>query len=295
VGSRESSGFFRGSELPVMLFLLAIAIVGWVLVWKYLVSRTDEQPEPEQVLAGKPPPIETDESVEFETVSDKTPLQFRDMAAYEKLLMQARETTPAGLSAKARRDVFYAHLWDHSSEFRGVPVHLLGTVRRVLYYKSKLGRTGWLYEAWLITPESQKNPYVCVFEDAPCGFPVGADVSERVMFNGYFLKLMKYEAGDVPRAAPLLVGRIEWIRRPPETGSSNRPYYWLAGGVAVMFAISLVRWSWQLRKSMTRRARPRVRTLVDRPTEDISPKELSEFLGSISEDEERPAGQHREG
>ena len=46
-------------------------------------------------------------------------------------------------------------------------------------------------------PDATKYPYSCVFEDAPDGFPLGADVFERVVFNGYFLKIMKYEAGDV--------------------------------------------------------------------------------------------------
>ena len=33
-------------------------------------------------------------------------------------------------------------------------------------------------------------------------------MSERVVFNGYFLKIWKYEAADTARGAPLLVGRI---------------------------------------------------------------------------------------
>ena len=83
-----------------------------------------------------------------------------------------------------------------------MPVHLLGTARRILSYESKLSRTGWLYEAWVNTPESQNYPYVCVFEEAPKGLPDRPDVSERVVFNGYFLKLMRYQAGDVPAPPP---------------------------------------------------------------------------------------------
>jgi len=50
----------------------------------------------------------------------------------------------------------------------------------------------------MVTTDSQRNPYVCVFEDAPKGFPIGDNLSERVVFNGYFLKLMKYQSGQGP-------------------------------------------------------------------------------------------------
>ena len=100
-----------------------------------------------------------------------------------------------------------------------MPIHLLGTARRVLRFESKLSKTGWLYEAWIVTPDAPKFPYTCVFEEAPEGFPLGADVSERVVFNGYFLKIMKYQAGDVARGAPC------W-----SAGSAGHPAAAPAGG-----------------------------------------------------------------
>jgi hypothetical protein len=284
----DPRSLFQGSELPRLLVLLVIAVGGWVAVWYYLMRPREEGPvEPEQVVTGNPEPVEPDRSIEFETVSDKTSLSFRDMAAYDLLLTRAREATPADLAGRSRRDVFYAHLWDQPKGYRGVPVHLLGTARRVLYYKSKLSRTGWLYEAWVFTPDGQNNPYVCVFEEAPKGFPVGPNVSERVVFNGYFLKLMRYEAGDVPRAAPLLVGRIGWTPRPDASGSPDRSAYWLAGAVAVMFLISLARWIVQLRRSLAPKPRPSI--LLDRPTDEIAPADLAEFLENLSPDDEPPS------
>ena len=97
---------------------------------------------------------------------------------------------------------------------------------RVLRYESKLSKTGWLYEAWIFTPTPARYPYCCVFEDVPEGLPVGPNVSERVVFNGYFLKLMSYQAGDVPRGAPVLVGRIGWDLAAdgrPGGGPAGRP------------------------------------------------------------------------
>ena len=103
-----------------------------------------------------------------------------------------------------------------------MPIHLLGTARRVLRFESKLSKTGWLYEAWIVAPDAPKFPYTCVFEEAPEGFPLGADVSERVVFNGYFLKIMKYQAGDVARGAPVLVGQIGWAPAAAPAGGAPR-------------------------------------------------------------------------
>ena len=279
----EPARMFRGSELSRLLVLLAIALAGWTAVWYYVVWKPTPPPEPETVVAGKPAPIEPDTSPEFETVTDKTPLSFRDSAAYAKLLDRVREGRPADLAALARTDVSYAHIWQDPKHYRGVPIHLLGTARRVLRYESKLSKTGWLYEAWVILPDLTRNPYVCVFEDAPEGFPVGPDLSERVVFNGYFLKLMRYQAQDTERGAPLLVGRIGWTPRPSGDGSSNRSVYWLVGGVGVMFAISMARWVRYLRRSLAPKPRPSL--LRDRPTEEIAPEALAAFLNNVPEDE----------
>ncbi len=283
----ESTRFFRGNELPRLLGLLSIALLGWVLVWQYMIRTAAKFEEPELVVAGKPAEIVPDTSPEFESVKDKTPIGFRDMAAYDTLLTRARAATSESLAGAARRDVFYQNLWQSPKEYRGVPVHILGTARKVLYYKSKLSRTGWLYEAWIVTPDLPKNPFVGVFEEAPQGFPVGQDISERVVFNGYFLKLMAYEAADVARGAPLLIGRIGWNPRTAGKGkpdASNSSVYYLAGAVLVMFVISLTRWLYNLRRSL--RPRPLNPVLFNHPTEEIAPEELSSFLATLPEEDD---------
>ncbi len=196
----RSTGLFRGAELSRLVVLAAIMVGGWFYVWSYLQARP-EPVDPPPVTSPPPAPIEPDTSPKFAGLRDKTPLAFRDTAAYATLLERARGVSADALAAQARRDLLFTHLWDRPEKYRGVPVHLLGTARRVLSYESKLSRTGRLHEAWIFTHESQNHPYACVFEDMPAGFPIGGDVSERVVFNGYFLKLMSYQAGDVPRAA----------------------------------------------------------------------------------------------
>ena len=181
----EGKKLFHGSELPRLVILTILMVAGWAFVWQYFSGQAPQLPaETEATVDGPPERVVTDLSPEFETVKDKTALSFRDSAAYAKLLKQTEEETPDALASKARRDVFYAQLWGEPAKYRGVPVHILGTTRRVLRYESSLSRNGWLYEAWVFSTDSQSNPIVCVFEDAPKGFPIGSNLSERVVFNG---------------------------------------------------------------------------------------------------------------
>jgi hypothetical protein len=275
---------FRGSELPRLLVLLVIAAAGWAYVWGYAEGR-HEPAEPPPVAGTTPAPIVADRSPEFETVRDKTPLSFRDSAAYARLLARARETPASRLAAGSRRDVFLGHLIERPAHYRGIAIHLLGTARRVLRYESALSRNGWLYEAWVFTPDSQNHPYVCVFEDPPAGFPIGADLSERVAFDGYFLKLLAYRAGDTARFAPVLVGRLGWTPAASGTGDSARgPVFWISAVLAALFLASLVRWVVKLRRFLAPRPRPSLLS-SDRPHDDLSPEALAGFLAALSEDD----------
>jgi len=279
----RTAGIFRGAELSRLVVLAVIMIAGWLYVWSYLQARTEPVDPPP--AAGLPPsPIVSDPSPEFAGLRDKTPLSFRDTAAYATLLARARGFDADALAAQARRDLLFTHLWERPERYRGVPVHLLGTARRVLSYESKLSPTGRLHEAWIFTPESQNHPYVCIFEDVPKGFPAGADVSERVVFNGYFLKLMSYQAGDVPRAAPLLVGRLGWSPSAPTSANSGRgQLFWMVLALGLMFLVSFSRWLWQMLRWLS--PRPRQAASVGRPAEEIAPEALSDWLNSVSEDE----------
>lgn len=280
----ESGSFFRGSEMPRLLVLLAIVVVGWALVWQYLYHDAGPAEEPRPAANGPIAPVVPDASPAFETVRDKRPIEFRDTAAYEMLLRRAREKTPAAIAAESRRDVLFTHLLERPQRYRGVPVHLLGRAMRVLTYESKLSPTGRLYEAWIGTHESQYHPYVCIFEDLPRGFPVDANVTERVVFNGYFLKLMAYQAGDVPRVAPVLVGRLGWT--PPAPSRRPGGVTWMMIAVAAMFLISLGRWIYYLRRSL--RPSPRPSLLRDPVTDVIAPEDLAAWVESIPDDEAGP-------
>ena len=123
-----------------------------------------------------------------------------------------------------------------------------------------------------------------MFEEPPKGLPIGANLSERVVFNGYFLKIMKYQAGDVPRGAPLLVGRIGWDpaqspdARKPGSGSTLK---WTLVLLAVLFVINLGRWLTNLFRASRRRDRPASRSIPsNRP-------DRSRHLGSVGAERRR--------
>jgi hypothetical protein len=278
---QRPSGFFQGSELPRLFFLTVVLIAGWGLVWHFF-HKLPEPAEPPANANANPEPIVPDRSIEFETVKDRAPLEFRDNAAYDLLLMRARARAPEELAAVARRDLVLANLWQNPEQYRGVPIHLLGAAMRVLRYPSKLSKNGWLYEAWVMTPETSRLPYVCVFEEAPEGFPIGHDVNERVVFNGYFLKIMKYQAADVARGAPVLVGRIGWA---PHAGSSaggtNPTLFWSLVILGGLFVISLGRWLYGIRRLF---AAPGASPLASaaHPTEEIDPEELRQWAASMA-------------
>lgn len=286
----EREGLFRGSELPRLLVLVAVAVLGWVVVWK-LAPIQAVPAEPQERVAGTPAPIVPDTGPEFETVKDRTAITFRDSAAFDLLLRRAREATPPALAAEARSDVALAQLYERPAHYRGVPIHLLGRCLRVVRYESKLSRTGWLYEAWVstydeMTFDSQNFPYVCVFEEPPKGFPIGEKVSERVVFNGYFLKLMLYQSPATHPFAPVLVGRVGWTPPARPTDDGNRSLrFWAAALVGVLFVFTLIRWLAGLRRSLT--FRPAGTRKLERLPDEIAPEALAEWVETVSDDAER--------
>jgi hypothetical protein len=204
-------GLFRGSELPRLVVLAAILMAGWsYAVWRAVAPPRPEPPKPPTAgqLAKLPPP---DDSIELQGVQDKERLTAHESLGYAMLVRRARETPSDKLAAASRHDVVISQIITRPARYRGLPIHLEGTARRVLSQEADGTRVfpkGKFYEAYVFTTESYPYPYIFVFEDAPSKLPVGADVWERLAFEGYFFKLMPYIAGDKPRFAPLLIGRV---------------------------------------------------------------------------------------
>ena len=273
---------FRGSELPRLLVLVGHhgrRLGGGVAV------RREVRPAPIRpavVVEDNPQPVVPDRSIEFESVTDRTPMSLRDNAAYARLLERARSKTPAELAREARRDILLTQIWERPELYRGVPIHLEGTVRRSFRYQSKLSKTGWLYEAWIDVPDVRGIAYDCVFEEPPKGFPLGSNISEKVVFNGYFLKIMVYQAAAVNKGAwaminrgsPVLVGRIVWdpaSSAANEVGSGST-LRWTLILLGILIVISALRWVVQLGRLFGRGDRGRRRLSRRRPDRPGDPR-----------------------
>ena len=142
-------------------------------------------------------------------MKEKEPLAFRELAAYAALLKRARDSKLADLAANASRDLGIRELWDHPDDHRSDLVELRGFVRGIVSRESKLVASGKLYELWIAPPGREREVFACVAEKLPQGFQVDASDGEPVVFHGFFLKVIVYEAVDSRRGAPLLIGRFE--------------------------------------------------------------------------------------
>lgn len=153
----------------------------------------------------------------FEFVTDRSPLKSREMDAYWRLMDWSRGQAFNDLQGRAAGDVPFTQLWEQPDRYRGTPIRLKLHVRRVIEYDAPENPSGIakVCEAWGWTDESRSFPYVVVFTDPPPGLPIGTDVRADLEFAGYFLKTMTYTAFDHARAAPLLVGRIQFA--PPRS------------------------------------------------------------------------------
>lgn len=295
--SRRSARLFRGSEFPRWLLLAAIMVVGWVLVVQFVRAKQAAPPPPARQLAiDVPPPIPPDEGIEFSALRDKTDLTPRDNPAYAKLLARARETTGADLAAVSRRELGMAHLVGRPELYRGVPVHIEGHALKVLTYDVGEGLSPGkrLYEAWVITADSMNHPYCLVFEDPPKDLAIGSDLYEPVAFDGYFLKLLRYEAARKGYYTPMLIGRLRRTGPPPSSMPLPSHPGWLGGipwvipALAVLMLVSLVRWGFMLRKNF---APARRATTFTKPNDQIDPDSLAEWLNKEEDDpDDEPSG-----
>jgi hypothetical protein len=210
------------------------------------------------------------------------------------LLQRVRDTPAAKLLAESRRDVVFSQLIENPRRYRGLPIHLEGTVLRVLRQDatgSKLFPKGEFFEAYAITPDSQNFPYILIFEDAPANLPVGDDLRVHAAFDGYFFKLLSYQAGDTMRFAPALVGRIRWLDLPAReapAAKSWQEYRWVFIGLALLGGYMIVRWTLFLRRAFSpaRRTLPSKRLVRD----EIEPEALEEWLSGAPPADDGPEG-----
>jgi len=297
VSNGAARSFLSGGELRGLVVFVVVMAFGWPVILNYARPK-DRAPDPPPAVDTRP--LEPDKGIAFDRLLDKTPMASRDNPATKILLDRSRNTSSTKLARQARRDVMYTQLWERPDLYRGVPIHLEGTLRKSLVHQKvnpELTSKERVIEAWFFTRESHQLPYVVLVEDPPPGLVVGAEISEPVVVDAYFFRLLGYTAGDHARAAPLLIGRLRWAAADPKTGApadaaAARGSSWSSTVyvVAALLALYLpARLFFSIHKAR-RRAIPRTGLFVgDRQLDDIAPDELSKFLASVpDEDDEEP-------
>ncbi len=275
---------------------MALAAAGWG--WFLLRGSPAEAPAP--VKAASIPPLPPAESSQwFDRVEDRTPLNHIDNLVYAQLLEKVRSTPPATLAKQARREVTFGQLFKHPDRYRGLPVHLDGTARRVVINEGVgpgFSTSGRLHEAWTFTMDSQRYPYCLVFETPPADLNLGPDVYERVAFDGYFLKLMSYNAADSKaglndsHVAPLLIGRLTKFADPtptmllPRNGPARRNA-WIVIALVGAASIALFRVILMFRRKRKPTWQP---SPTFRPSEEVDPEALADWLNREDENEREP-------
>ena len=293
-GRPRPRSFLSGGELRGLVVFVVVMAIGWPVILNYARPK-DRAPDPPPAV--DPRPLEPDKGIAFDRLLDKSPMAGRDNPAFKILLDRARNTPAADLARQARRDVMYTQLWERPDLYRGVPIHLEGTLRKTLGHEKmnpELVPKGRAIECWFFTRESNQLPYVVMVEDPPPGMVVGTELNERVVVDGYFFRLLGYTAGDHARAAPLLVGRIRWASADPKTGapadtSPASQSNWPNTVVVVVAMLGLyvaARLFFSIRKRRIPIV-PRTGLLADdRRAEDIAPEDLSTFLASVPDEDD---------
>ncbi|MBI5760448.1 MAG: hypothetical protein HZA46_18190 [Planctomycetales bacterium] len=124
---------------------------------------------------------------------------------------------PLGRSANESQ---FARIFEQPKHFRGEVVRICGYVRELSEWDAsddnEHGLTT-LYQAWVFTEDSFRNPYVIVCSEVSPELrdrirqQGKAELKEPVEVAGVFFKIWKYDARDGTRGAPMILAhRLTW-------------------------------------------------------------------------------------
>ncbi len=285
----EKGGFFRGAEFSRLIILAAMLAIGWPLVVYYGFATKKPEPPKTPPIASLPPLPPPDDDKAFAPVLDKTVRTFRDDDAMALLLERVRKTPPATLAASARREVTPLDLLQKPRRYRGLPIHLDGYAETVFALDDQdpaITPKKRLYEVWIKSSEFDQRMYPCclILEDVPPSLPGGKNLGERVSVDGYFLKHLRYQAGDKERYAPMLVGRLSHLQGEGTVKEASRPGYWTYLPLGLLFVYISIRVLFTIRKNLV--AKNRKRQFFP-PDDRIEPDELGQWLANPKPGEDK--------
>ncbi len=241
VGTRYRSTWSGQSAIPrlgFLLFILAVAIVGWPklrLARESLESRipdkegtaqrsttddglsafvaTDELPEGLESkksldLENTPSLIEEHLGMNGQTrdllllVTDNTlRMAKREMPAYWELVRKTANSTFDEIREVSNSKIKFNDFYSQPSKHRGELVSFDIVVRRVTRFEAEAGNpagASCVYEIWGSTEQSHAWLYVFITDQLPKGFDEETLLRKKTGFAGYFFKLLAYHPGSAP-------------------------------------------------------------------------------------------------
>ncbi len=214
--------------------------------------------------AGKPQArvgdhvVEIDPDILAPITDNKVGIRREEAHAYYAVIAKARDIPLPRLEQAGRQEDYTVLLAD-AEQFRGLPITIEGTIRR-LNKISVPDKAVWeefgldqLYEAWMFTASSGTRPYRVLCTSLPEGIPTGDQIDVPARFTGYFFKAEWYESVGGLQKAPLLIGKtIRWERPIAASGSQSADDLGLAPyviGLAVLVALGLALMIWRFNAS----------------------------------------------
>jgi hypothetical protein len=255
--------------------------VQWVEVLRQVNSRwaNDVQPSLRTVIDGRTPTENeeillagfrrTIDELSLARVEDDTLfLRPAERETWLRLQGRARDTDPATLAKQSVGQVGYLQLYKQSSEYRGRPVTVRGTVLHAYRATASENYLGIQehFVLWLMPDGGPTSPIVIYALDMPPGFPEikvspsgeMTKLHEDVVVTGFFLKRGAYLGKDGTYAAPLILANVpQWNRREvtlADTARFSVGPAWLVPAIVAALVVSTLLFAlawWRLRRGET--------------------------------------------
>ncbi len=176
-------------------------------------------------------------------VRDDTVFRESDKEAWFAIWSTLRESDPGELRRLAGPAKGFTELFAQPRSFRGKPVRIRGTLRRLQRVEagSNTLDIDAYWQGWLDPEGGPPSPIVVYFLSVPVSIHPGQRLVEPVEVVGYFFKRWAYQATDTIRTAPLVMA----LEPTPLTPSRPRePTNFLAvvlwtGGILAVIAFFL--------------------------------------------------------
>lgn len=179
---------------------------------------------------------------------DQLSIQGTEIHAYYTILAKVRDLPVDDVQKAAKKNIPFDSLIIDAAQHRGKLIHLKGKARRILPFDAGSNQEGiqQLYELWIFTKESSKDPLHIICTELPEGIPTGEKIKPvDVTVCGYFFKREGYKSKNGLRITPLILAKSPQWHQPVATAISekNRTTYYLLGGViAGILFVCLIVW-----------------------------------------------------